>query len=332
MNSSQQSLAADGRETSDSATWTVRNRVHAAVSAALVDMGPAIDQLLAALAVGGHALLEGPPGTGKTLLANAVAKSLGLTFRRAQFTPDLLPSDLTGTMALHSSPGMAMGELVFRPGPVFTNVLLADEINRTPPKTQAALLEAMGESTVTVEGTTHRLPDPFFVVATQNPIEFDGTYPLPEAQLDRFALRIDIGYPPNEAQMLRLGHRGVSPVRLQDISAVLDASAVQAMRREVDATSVSEPIFDYVVNVVRATRTIPAVQLGASPRASVHLLAIAKAAARLSGRSYVTPDDVASVAPSVLAHRLLLRPEAAIERFRPIDAVRAAIATVVVPR
>lgn len=309
----------------------LRDSVLSEVRKVVVGQDAVVDSMLIALSVRGHVLLEGPPGTAKTLLANAVAQALGLTFRRAQFTPDLLPTDLTGTMTLI---GGALGELGFRPGPVFTNVLLADEINRTPPKTQAALLEAMGESQVTVDGTTRPLPDPFFVVATQNPIEFEGTYPLPEAQLDRFTVKVDVAAPSKEDEtaMLRLRHRGVRPATLEDVQAVCSAELLMAFRAEVDDVMVADPILSYVVDIVRATRTLPAIALGGSPRAAVQLLATAKAHASLEGRTFVTPDDVAAMARPVLRHRLVLRPEAEMERYRPDDLVAAALQSVTVPR
>ena len=306
----------------------LRDAVAAEVAKVLVGQGAALDVLLAALAVGGHVLLEGVPGVGKTLLADATARALGLEFRRMQFTPDMLPSDITGTMTLRG------GELSFRPGPVFTNLLLADEVNRTPPKTQAALLEAMQERQVSVEGTPRALPDPFLVVATQNPIEYEGTYPLPEAQLDRFLVKLDVGYPgeAEEVEMLRFAHRGVDPATLADVATVAGSDDLLAARREVDATTVSDGLLAYVAAVVRRTRSLPSVSLGASPRAAVHLLAASKAAARLAGRGFVTPDDVVAMAAPVLRHRLLLRAEAELERYRPDDAVATAIAAVPVPR
>jgi MoxR-like ATPase len=306
----------------------LRDAVGGEVSKVLVGQGAALDVLLAALSVGGHVLLEGVPGVGKTLLADATARALGLEFRRMQFTPDMLPSDITGTMTLRG------GQLTFRPGPVFTNLLLADEVNRTPPKTQAALLEAMQERQVSVEGTPRPLPDPFLVVATQNPIEYEGTYPLPEAQLDRFLVKLDMTYPDEagEVAMLRFAHRGVDPVTLADVAAVAGADDLLAARKEVDATTASEEVLGYVAAVVRRTRSLPSVSLGASPRAAVHLLAASKAAARLAGRSFVTPDDVVAMARPVLRHRLLLRADAELERYRPDDAVATAIAAVPVPR
>jgi len=306
----------------------LRNRVVNEVRKVVVGQDHVVEVLIAATAVGGHVLLEGAPGVAKTLVANAFARAIGVEFRRVQFTPDMLPSDLTGTMTLRGN------ELAFRPGPVFTNLLLADEVNRTPPKTQAALLESMQEGQVSVDGTAHPLPDPFIVVATQNPIEYEGTYPLPEAQLDRFLAKVDVDYPSatDEAAILRLAHRGVAPATLDDVQSVTTAAELLDARNTVDATVVHDAIVNYVVALVRRTRELPSVALGASPRAAVHLLAASKAAASLSGREFVIPDDVVAVAPAVLRHRITLRPEAELERYRPDDAVQAAIASVPVPR
>jgi MoxR-like ATPase len=306
----------------------LHDRVAAEVGKVVVGQREALEDLMAALALGGHALLEGVPGVAKTLLAGATARALGVEFRRLQFTPDMLPSDVTGTMTLRA------GELVFRPGPVFANIVLADEINRTPPKTQAALLEAMQEGQVTIDGESHVLPDPFLVLATQNPVEYEGTYPLPEAQRDRFLVHVAIGYPSRDEEraMLRLARRGLTPVALEEVRPVASAEDLRAARAEVDATEVSDEVVGYVVELVRRTRDLPAVALGGSPRAAVHLLGAAKAAARLAGRAYVTPDDVARMAPPVLRHRLVLTPEAELERATPDAAVRAALEDVPVPR
>jgi MoxR-like ATPase len=306
----------------------LHDRLRAEVAKVVVGQDDAVEALVVALALGGHALLEGVPGVAKTLLANTVARALGLEFGRVQFTPDMLPSDITGTVTLRG------GDLTFRAGPVFTNVLLADEINRTPPKTQAALLEAMQECQVTVDGESHRLPDPFLVVATQNPVEYEGTYPLPEAQLDRFLVKVDMGYPDagEERALLRLGRRGLASATLDDVQRVIGADELAAARAEVDAARASDDVAGFVVAIVRATRELPSVTLGASPRAAVHLLAASRAAARLEGRDFVVPDDVARMAPAVLRHRLVLSPEAELEGFRPDDAVATALASVPVPR
>ena len=306
----------------------LRDRISAEVGKVVLGQQDVVDNIVIALSIGGHVLLEGVPGTAKTLLANAVAKTLGLEFHRVQFTPDMLPSDLTGTMTLRG------GELVFRAGPVFTNLLLADEINRTPPKTQAALLEAMQEHQVSVEGEPRALPDPFFVIATQNPIEYEGTYPLPEAQLDRFSMKIDVGYPDEAAEvsMLELQHRGVRPAELEHVQQVTSADDLRSARASVDATSIAPEVGAYLVAVIRRTRDLPSVSLGASPRAAMHLLAASKASARLGGRDYVTPDDIAQMATPVLRHRLILSPEAELERYRTDDAIKAALASVPVPR
>jgi MoxR-like ATPase len=306
----------------------LRDNVHAEVGKVVVGQTATIDALVAAAVVGGHVLLEGVPGTAKTLLAQAIARALGLSFARAQFTPDMLPSDLTGTMTLRG------GDLVFRPGPVFTQLLLADEINRTPPKTQAALLEAMSEGQVSVDRSTHLLPRPFLVVATQNPIEYEGTYPLPEAQLDRFLMKIEVGYPNSDQElaMLRMARDGLAPATLSEVRAVTTGDGLLEMRQLASATDIAPEVLAYLASVVRHTRSLPSVELGASPRASVHLLGAAKAIARMSGRDFVTPDDVARMATPVLRHRILVRPEAELERYSPDDAVKAALAAIPVPR
>jgi MoxR-like ATPase len=307
----------------------LRERVSAEIGKVVVGQDDVVELMLAAVVLGGHVLLQGVPGVAKSLLANAFARTVGGSFRRVQFTPDMLPSDLTGTMTLRG------GELAFRPGPVFANVLLADEINRTPPKTQSALLEAMQERQVSVDGTGHPLPEPFLVVATQNPIEYEGTYPLPEAQLDRFLVQADVGYPDQQQELaiLSLARDGVASPPLEQVQTVLGGGELQAARALINETTVSREVAAYVIAVARATRALPSVSLGASPRAAVHLLAAAKAHARFAAsREFVTPDDVASMALPVLRHRLVLTPEAELERFRAADAVAAALSSVPVPR
>ena len=306
----------------------LRQRVGIEVAKAVVGLGNGIDAMLIALAVGGHILLEGPPGTAKTLVARAVAKSLGLDFKRIQFTPDMLPSDITGTMALSG------GELRFCRGPIFAGAVLADEINRTPPKTQAALLEAMQEGSVSVDGTTYELPVPFIMVATQNPIEYEGTYPLPEAQLDRFLLKVDVGYPSeaDEVALIDMGRHGLVDSALDQIVPVTTAEELLELRTLVDTTRVEVDVANYAARIVRHTRSLPSVELGASPRATVHLVAAARAKARLEGRDFVTPDDVRTMTNDVLRHRLLLTAEAALDRTRPEAVIGIALAGVEVPR
>jgi MoxR-like ATPase len=306
----------------------LHSAVAAEVQKVVVGQERVLELLVCTLAVGGHALLQGVPGVAKTLMANALARALSVEFRRVQFTPDMLPSDLTGTMTLRG------GELGFRPGPVFTNLLLADEINRTPPKTQAALLEAMQERQVSIDGEPHALPEPFLVVATQNPIEYEGTYPLPEAQLDRFLVEIEVGYPgaDDETAMVRRPRRGVDASGLEQVRPVAGRDELGAAREQVDATDVAPEVARYVVDVVRKTRELPSVTLGASPRAAVHLLAASKACARLYGRDFVTPDDVGYMAGPVLRHRLVLSPEAELERYGPDQAVGTALGAVPIPR
>jgi MoxR-like ATPase len=259
------------------------------------------DLLFVAAVAGGHVLLEGPPGVAKTLMAGAVARALGVKFTRVQFTPDTTPEEVTGKMTTH------MGEQVFTPGAAFTNVLLADEINRTPPRTQAALLEAMQEHHVTVGGRTYWLPTPFMVVATQNPFEQHGIFPLPESQLDRFLFKIRLDYESaeNEERILRVPHRGLTPDVLGDVTPLLDITRLDAAQRELDSMSVPDDVVHYIVEIVRHTREAQGVVLGASPRGAVHLLNAAKAHARLAGRKTPDLDDVAAMASYVLPHRII---------------------------
>ena len=320
-----------GRDTTESVREVVAG-VRAEVAKVVVGNDGAVTGLLAALLVGGHVLVEGVPGTAKTLLAKAVAAALDLGSARVQFTPDLMPSDVTGQMVFHAD----SGTFTFRPGPVFTNILIGDEINRTPAKTQAALLEAMQERQVTIEGQAHRLPDPFLVVATQNPVEYEGTYPLPEAQLDRFLFKLLVRYPDEDAEreVVTRHHRGLDPHDLgtAGVTAVAGADDLRRARDVVDRIGVSDAVIGYLVDVVRATRTAPALTLGVSPRGSAMLLHAAKAWAFLSGRDYVTPDEVKAVALPTLRHRLLLRPEAELEGATADGVLRGILDAVPVPR
>jgi len=321
-------LPQSGQTTTAVGLGELRRRLSAAVGEVVIGQQKPLDLILVALSVGGHCLLEGVPGVAKTLLARSVAAALGVEFRRAQFTPDMLPTDLTGTMTLRD------GDLVFRQGPIFTNILLADEINRTPPKTQAALLEAMAEQQVSVEGISRPLADPFIVIATQNPIEYEGTYPLPEAQLDRFTVKIDMTYPEpaDEDAILGQSRKGLHTVAFSSVPEVASSADVATARAEVDATKITDELITYIGDIIRQTRQLPSVEIGASPRAGVHLLVVSKAVARLFGRDFVTPDDVAWAAQPVLSHRLVLTAEAELDRYSSDSAVAAAMAAVPVPR
>ena len=275
-----------------------------AVTSRVIDGEESAKVVLATILAGGHVLLEDVPGLGKTLMARSFAEVLGLTFRRIQFTPDLLPSDLTGATMYDQR----TGEFTFHEGPVFTGLLLADEINRTPPKTQAALLEAMQERQVTTLGSVRALPDPFIVIATANPIENDGTFPLPEAQLDRFMTRIGLGYP-SETSEARIVDQHLAGTSAAHLPALTDAAELRALRELARNVTVTPEIRDYALRLVRATREHKLVQLGASPRASIALVTVAQGLALIHGRDHVTPDDVRACAVSVLVHRLVLRPE-----------------------
>jgi MoxR-like ATPase len=306
--------------------------VRAEVAKAVVGQDAAVSGLLVALLCGGHVLMEGVPGVAKTLLVRSLAGALSVQTRRVQFTPDLMPGDITGSMVVEGG----RGELTFREGPVFTNLLLADEINRTPPKTQSALLEAMQEGSVSVDGVTHTLPKPFLVAATQNPVEYEGTYPLPEAQLDRFLLKVVLPVPDRDAE-LEIVRRHAAGFDPQDVSgsgvrAVASAADIEAARRAVREVQVSPEVAAYVVDVARATRQSPSLGLGASPRGAVALMRTARAWAWLSGRGFVTPDDVKALALATLAHRLSLRPEAELEGVEVSAVLGSALASVPVPR
>ena len=302
-------------------------RVLDAVSTVVVGKRDALELVLSGILAGGHVLLEDFPGLGKTLAARCFAQALGLGFRRLQFTPDLLPADVTGSFLYDQS----AGDFEFRPGPIFTNLVLADEINRTPPKTQAALLEAMQEKQVSVEGTTYLLEPPFHVLATANPIEYEGTYPLPEAQLDRFLLRVSFGYPDADGEFGVLRNRMARKREETVLDPVVDAATLRAMQATLEEVVVEDSIGRYIVDLVAATRTHPQVLVGASPRGSLALLLCARARAVLADRDYVIPEDVKAFATSALAHRISLKPEVWLRRVEPSHVVAEVAAATPAP-
>jgi MoxR-like ATPase len=302
-------------------------RILTEMEKAIVGKRGPLELILLALLSDGHVLIEDFPGLAKTLIARSFAQATSLRFARIQFTPDLMPGDVTGSQIFDQR----TTDFVFRPGPVFANLLLADEINRAPPKTQAALLEAMQERQVTIENSTHRLEPPFLVLATQNPIEYEGTYPLPEAQLDRFLVRISVGYPERDDEMEMLQRRlerGVDEVELQP---VVDAPTLVALQQALEQVHVSEAIEGYVVDIVAATRESRRLAVGASPRGSLAMLKLSRAKAALAGRDFVTPEDVKAVAIPALAHRLTVRPELWVQRLRGEDVVAEVLETVPTP-
>lgn len=288
----------------------------------------ALTLILTAVLARGHVLIEDLPGLGKTLIARSFASALGLNFTRVQFTPDLLPADLLGSTIYD----MQSGRFEFRRGPVFGNLLLADEVNRTPPKTQAALLEAMAERQVSIDGTTHPLPDPFIVLATDNPIEYEGTYPLPEAQLDRFTVRLELRYLSETEEVSMLQRRLERGAPEQAVDQVVDARDVIAMRQAVEDVTVHDDILQYVVSLAVASRQHPQVAVGASPRAELDLVQLARARALLLGRDYVIPEDVKALAGPAMAHRISLRPEMWVRQVRSRDVIDELLRRVPVPR
>lgn len=300
------------------------------IAKVVVGQDAVVSGLVIALLCRGHVLLEGVPGVAKTLLVRTLAAALQLEFKRVQFTPDLMPGDVTGSLVYDAR----TAEFEFRPGPVFTNLMLADEINRTPPKTQAALLEAMEERQVSVEGEPRALPDPFIVAATQNPIEYEGTYQLPEAQLDRFLLKLNVGLPPREQEIAILERhaRGFDPRDLSFVRPVAGPAQLAAGRAAVGQVLVADEVLGYLVDIVGATRQSPSLQLGVSPRGATALLSTSRSWAWLSGRNYVTPDDVKAMARSTLRHRVALRPEAELEGATADGVIDGILAAVPVPR
>ncbi len=302
-------------------------RIGKAIETVIEGKRDAIQLTLAVLLAEGHVLIEDVPGVGKTMLAKALARAIDGTVRRVQFTPDLLPSDITGVSAYNQE----RREFEFKPGPVFANIVLGDEINRASPKTQSALLECMEERQVTVDGTTYSLQEPFMVIATQNPVEMEGTYPLPEAQRDRFTARISLGYPLPAAEREMLDTHGSSSP-LDQLRPVARASDVQELVEAVRGVLVSDQVKDYIISLSNATRTSPELRLGASPRATLHLLRASRAWAALDGRDYVIPDDVQRLARPVLAHRLLPTAEAIVERHLPEHVVDRIVAQLPLPR
>jgi len=297
------------------------------VEKAVVGKRDALELLLLGLLADGHVLLEDFPGLAKTLMARSFAQVCSMDFSRIQFTPDLMPSDVTGSSVYNQRDA----DFQFRPGPIFANLLLADEINRAPPKTQAALLEAMQERQVTTEGESRRLGPPFLVMATQNPIEYEGTYPLPEAQLDRFLLRMSVGYPKREDEWRVLAERAERRTDEVQLAPIVDRDTLLAMQFACEDVFVSEPVGLYMVDVVAATRSAPSIQVGASPRGSLALMKLSRCRAALDGRDYVTPDDVKAIAVPALAHRLTLRPELWVQRISAEDVVQERLATVPTP-
>jgi MoxR-like ATPase len=302
-------------------------RVLSEVERAVIGKRDALVLVLAGILAGGHVLIEDLPGLGKTLAARSFAQSLGLRFTRAQFTPDLLPADLTGSFLYNQKEG----EFEFRAGPLFTGLLLADEINRTPPKTQAALLEAMQEGQVTVEGQTFPLDRPFHVLATANPVEYEGTYPLPEAQLDRFLMRVGFGYPTRDQEWDVLRRRLGRRQEAHRLEAVTDADGLLAMQAAIETATVDESVGRYCVALASATREHPQVMMGASPRGALALMLTARAYAVIRSRDYVVPEDVKAVAPSVLAHRVTVRPELWMSDVTGASIVRSVLAQVETP-
>jgi MoxR-like ATPase len=327
-------MAADAADPADTpvitATETARRcgAILGEVERAIIGQRTALELVLTGILAGSHILLEDLPGLGKTLTARSFARVLGLDFTRIQFTPDLLPSDVVGAPLYDQR----TGEMVFRPGPVFTQLLLADEVNRTPPKTQAALLEAMAEGQVSMDGQTRPLPRPFIVLATANPIEYEGTYDLPEAQLDRFGMRLRFGYLNSSDEIAMLRRRLDRATDEVDLRALTSPAELIAMRRSLELVEVAPDLLEYVVSLIGATRANPQIQVGASPRGGLFLVQLARGQAVLRGRDYVIPDDIKAVGVAALGHRITLRPELWVRKISPDDVISRILNSVPVPR
>ena len=306
----------------------IANNIKTQLNSRILNQENLTDLALTALFAGGHVLIEGVPGLAKTLWARSLAQLLSVTCKRVQFTSDLMPSDIIGTKVYNQQ----TGEFELKKGPLHTQLFLADEINRTPPKTQSALLEVMEERAITIDGQTYKLNEPFFVMATQNPLEYEGTYPLPEALTDRFMMKITISYPgvAAEKQMLAMYHQGINPA--QTISPICGTSDIASAKQEIQNVAVEEGIFNYIVSIVETTRRVSAVQFGSSPRGSVALLMAAKAYAALQGRDFVIPDDVHFLATPILRHRIMLKPEAEIEGVTTDEVIENILTQVKAPR
>lgn len=309
---------------------TAMQHIKQEISKVIVGQEAMIELLLAAILAEGHVLIEGVPGVAKTLTAKLLARCIDAPFSRIQFTPDLMPSDVIGTSVFNPQ----QGSFAFRQGPVFSNIVLIDEINRSPAKTQAALFEVMEERQVTYDGITHKLPEPFIVLATQNPVEHEGTYRLPEAQLDRFLFKITVNYPSpeEEVKILEHAHKGITTHFNETVHRVISGEAIVAFRRQIKTIHVEEKVLKYIADIVSETRNNASLFLGASPRASVAVLNGSKAVAALNGKDFVTPDDVIRVLPSVLAHRIILTPEREMEGATPHDVIEEIIKKIEVPR
>jgi MoxR-like ATPase len=311
----------------------VTTRARGELAKVIVGQSDMMDLLLLTIVCNGHALLEGVPGLAKTLAVRTLARIMGLQFQRVQCTPDLMPADIVGSNVFN----MSTSVFTLHHGPVFTDLLLVDEINRMPPRTQAALLEAMEERQVTIDGISHKLSGAFTAFATQNPVEFEGTYPLPEAELDRFLVKVRVGYPDRESgeeeAILERHHRGFDARAIEDVHLVpLDPAEMAAARREVGAVAVEPPLFSYIAAITRRTREWPSVTLGVSPRGAVHLMQLSKAMAAMDGRDYLLPDDVKRAAVPVFRHRLVLKPEADLEGLTPDQVTSDILAAVEVPK